>query len=136
VQAWLSILLAVFVIAELTIFIGVLNETAVTLLVAPLARILTVLRTQAARVMKSMERNEACPLQDRAAWEWVAHQNIQNRCRSSPLYRMVHACSGALRCVWHVNAIELALLSLYSGPGGTASPTVSHRAAASLVSSL
>ena len=58
-QAWLSILLAVFVIAELTIFIGVLNETAVTLLVAPLARILTVLRTQAARVMKSMERSEA-----------------------------------------------------------------------------
>ena len=57
-QAWLSILLAVFVIAELTIFIGVLNETAVTLLVAPLARILTVLRTQAARVMKSMERTE------------------------------------------------------------------------------
>lgn len=57
-QAWLSILLAVFVIAELTIFIGVLNETAMTLLVAPLARILTVLRTQAARVMKSMERSE------------------------------------------------------------------------------
>ncbi|KAK9831398.1 hypothetical protein WJX81_001157 [Elliptochloris bilobata] len=57
-QAWLSILLAVFVIAELTVFIGVLNETAVALLVAPLARILTVLRTQAARVMKSMERSE------------------------------------------------------------------------------
>ena len=58
-QAWLSILLAIFVIAELTLFIGVLNETAVTLLVAPLARILTVLRTQAARVMQSMERSEA-----------------------------------------------------------------------------
>jgi len=60
-QAWLSILLAMFVIAELTLFIGVLNETAVTLLVAPLARILTVLRTQAARVMQSMERSEARP---------------------------------------------------------------------------
>jgi hypothetical protein len=60
-QAWLSILLAIFVIAELTLFIGVLNETAVTLLVAPLARILTVLRTQAARVMQSMERIEARP---------------------------------------------------------------------------
>ena len=56
--AALSIGLALFVILELTVFIGVLNNTAMDLLVKPMAAILHVIRTQAGKVMAALGKDE------------------------------------------------------------------------------
>ena len=60
-EAALSIGLALFVILELTIFIGVLNNTAMDLLVKPLAAILHVIRTQAGKVMAALDKDDVSP---------------------------------------------------------------------------
>ena len=57
-EAALSIGLALFVILELTIFIGVLNNTAMDLLVKPVAAILHVIRTQAGKVMAALDKDD------------------------------------------------------------------------------
>ncbi len=57
-EAALSIGLALFVILELTVFIGVLNNTAMDLLVKPLAAILHVIRTQAGKVMAALDNDD------------------------------------------------------------------------------
>ncbi len=57
-EAALSIGLALFVILELTIFIGVLINTAMDLLVKPLAAILHVIRTQAGKVMAALDKDD------------------------------------------------------------------------------
>ena len=57
-EAALSIGLALFVILELTIFIGILNNTAMDLLVKPLAAILHVIRTQAGKVMAALDTDD------------------------------------------------------------------------------
>jgi hypothetical protein len=60
-EAALSIALALFVIIELTIFISVLNDTAMDLLVKPVAHILHIIRTQAQRVMAALDKDQAIP---------------------------------------------------------------------------
>ena len=57
-EAALSIGLALFVILELTVFIGVLNNTAMDLLVKPVAAILHVIRTQAGKVMAALDKDD------------------------------------------------------------------------------
>lgn len=57
-EAALSIALALFVIIELTIFISVLNNTAMDLLVKPVAHILHVIKTQAQKVMAALDQDE------------------------------------------------------------------------------
>ncbi|KAK9829381.1 hypothetical protein WJX72_005491 [[Myrmecia] bisecta] len=53
--AYLNILLALFVVFELGVFIAVLNNTALTMLVKPLERIVDLLRTNAKRVLSALE---------------------------------------------------------------------------------
>lgn len=60
-EAALSIGLALFVITELTVFIGVLNATAMDLLVKPMAAILHVIRTQAGKVMAALDQDDVSP---------------------------------------------------------------------------
>lgn len=60
-EAALSIALALFVIIELTVFISVLNNTAMDLLVKPMAHILHVIRTQAQKVMAALDKDEVTP---------------------------------------------------------------------------
>ncbi len=57
-EAALSIGLALFVIIELMVFISVLNNTAMDLLVKPVAHILHVIRTQAQKVMAALDTDE------------------------------------------------------------------------------
>ena len=57
-EAALAVGLALFVILELTVFIGVLNNTAMDLLVKPVAAILHVIRTQAGKVMAALDRDD------------------------------------------------------------------------------
>ena len=57
-EAQLSAALALFVMAELAVFISVLNRTAVDLLVKPVAGILHVIRTQAQKVMAAFDKDE------------------------------------------------------------------------------
>ncbi|KAK9915025.1 hypothetical protein WJX75_003738 [Coccomyxa subellipsoidea] len=57
-EAALSIALALFVIIELMVFISVLNNTAMDLLVKPVAHILHVIRTQAQKVMAALDTDE------------------------------------------------------------------------------
>ncbi len=60
-EAALSIALALFVIIELMVFISVLNNTAMDLLVKPVAHILHVIRTQAQKVMAALDTDEVSP---------------------------------------------------------------------------
>jgi hypothetical protein len=64
-EAALSIALALFVIIELMVFISVLNNTAMDLLVKPVAHILHVIRTQAQKVMAALDTDEVCLLASR-----------------------------------------------------------------------
>ena len=54
--------LALFVILELTVFIGVLNNTAMDLLVKPVAGILHVIRTKAGKVMAALDQDDVSGL--------------------------------------------------------------------------
>lgn len=58
-NAYLGICLAFFMIAELFIFTAILHRTAVQLLLGPVNRILTVLRSNAAEMLSTLEKNEA-----------------------------------------------------------------------------
>ncbi len=56
--AWLSILLAVFVILELATCIMVLNHSAMTIIVTPVAKILGTIKENAQHVLKALDEDE------------------------------------------------------------------------------
>lgn len=58
--AWLSILLAVFVILELATCIMVLNHSAMTIIVTPVAKILGTIKENAQHVLKALDEDEVC----------------------------------------------------------------------------
>ena len=57
-NAFLAICLAIFLIAELSVFIAIVNRTAVRLLLGPVNRILALLRTNAAKILQALDKDQ------------------------------------------------------------------------------